>query len=315
MVNISGDENVGEGGDGHLQRGGQAHLQNALEKIPMDGQLPRLHADAGVVLHQHEQHQHRRHALGNDGGQGHAPDAHVEVQHEKKVQHRVQHRGDDKEQERPAAVTHRAEDAGAHVVDQQAHDAGEVDGEVGRGLRHHLRRRVHQPQQRGGQAHADAGEGHAHDQRDDDGGVDGPGHLFLHFGAVVLTDDHTGAAAEPHEKADEHVDDGAHAAHGGEGLVGHEVAHHPGVHHIVELLEHVARQQGQGKQDQVPGDAARGHIHVVASAARRGLVQKESPTSAFFCICYLVYNIICHVATGDGDVLSYSGMYGAASYP
>ena len=277
VVDIAGDEDVGKGGDGHLQGGGQPHLQDPLQQIHVDGQLPGLQPDAGVIPQQDEEHQQGGHALGDDGGQGHAPHAHVEPQDEEEVQHGIQPGGDNEKVEGAAAVSHGPEDGGAHIVNEQAHDAGEVDGEIGGGLRHDLRRRIHEAQQNGGQGQTDAGEGHAHDQRDEDGGVDGLGDLVVPLGAVILADDHAGAAAQPHEKADEHVDDGRHAAHGGKGLVGHVVAHHPGVHHIVELLKHVARQQGQSKQDQVPRDAACGHIHVVA--AGWGPVQSDRQLS------------------------------------
>ena len=214
----------------------------------------------------------------------------MEPQHEKEVQHRIQPGGYDEEVEGTAAVAHGPENSGTHVVDQQAHDAGEIDGEIGGGLRHDLRRRVHKTQQEGCQSQAQPGKGDAHKKGDHHGGVDGLGDLAVALGTVVLADDHTGAAAQAHEKADQHVDDGPHTAHGGEGLVGHVVAHHPGVHHIIELLEHVARQQGQGKEDQMPGDAAAGHIHVVAGAAGGRLAQGfianflESPN--FYTIIY-----------------------------
>lgn len=83
-------------------------------------------------------------------------------------------------------------------------------------------------------------------------------------GTVVLADDHTGTGGQAHEEANEHVHNGTHRAHGGECLVADIVAHHPGIHHVVHLLEHIARQQGQGKGDEVAGDVALGHIHILA---------------------------------------------------
>ena len=79
--------------------------------------------------------------------------------------------------------------------------------------------------------------------------------------AVVLADDHAGAAGKAQKAADEHIDDGAHCAYGGEGLVGDEIAHHPCIHHVVQLLKDVARQQRQRKANQMAGDIAFGHIH------------------------------------------------------
>ncbi len=69
---------------------------------------------------------------------------------------------------------------------------------------------------------------------------------------------------------------GPHGAHGGKRLVADVVAHHPGVHHVVELLEQVARQQRQGKIDEMPRGAALGHVHVIPGAVGRVVMQMES---------------------------------------
>ena len=75
-----------------------------------------------------------------------------------------------------------------------------------------------------------------------------------------------GAAGQAHEGADEHIDDGGHGAYGGEGLLADEVAHHPGIHHVVHLLKEVPRQQGQGKQEQVGKDVPLGHVYIVPAS-------------------------------------------------
>ena len=74
--------------------------------------------------------------------------------------------------------------------------------------------------------------------------------------AVVLADDHAGAAGKAQKAADEHIDDGAHRTYSGEGLVGDKIAHHPCIHHVVQLLKEVADHERQGKVDDQTRDIA-----------------------------------------------------------
>ena len=101
--------------------------------------------------------------------------------------------------------------------------------------------------------------------------MDGLLHLIVALGAVILADDHARAAGQPQKEADKRVDDGRDGAHGGKRLVADIVAHHPGVHHVVQLLEQVAHHQRQGEIDQMLRDAALGHVHIVPHRAVVGV--------------------------------------------
>ena len=101
--------------------------------------------------------------------------------------------------------------------------------------------------------------------------MDGLPHLLLPARAVVLADDHARAAGEAKEKADQRIDHRPYRAHGGKRLVADVVAHHPGVYHVVELLEQIAQQQRQGEIDQVLCDAALRHVHIVPRLAVMGV--------------------------------------------
>ena len=127
--------------------------------------------------------------------------------------------------------------------------------------------------------------------------MDGLADLFRAVGAVVLADDHAGTAGHPQKEADERIDDGRYRSHGGEGLVADEVAHHPCVHHVVQLLEQIARQQRQGKADEVPRGVALRHVHIVAGVMPRMVVQMEvevmlHDTLSFVQNCLLRYHTI-----------------------
>ena len=116
----------------------------------------------------------------------------AEHQHQQQIQHDVAPGGGDEEVQGPAGVPHRPENAGAHVIDQQARDAGKIDGQIRRGLRQHLRRGVHQVQHGWDQSQAQGRERRAQHQGQHHGRVDGIPDLFGPVGPVVLADDHHG---------------------------------------------------------------------------------------------------------------------------
>ena len=273
-----------------MQGGGDAHGHDLLQHRPRHAQRPQLQTDAALGAQQHPHRQQGGHRLGDDGGVGHALYAHAELQHEQQVKSGIQHGGHQQEVEGTPGVAHRPEDAGAHVVDQQSHDAGKVDGQVGGLLRRHLRRGLHQAQHQGRHENAGCGEHDAQQERQHHGGVHRLPHLFLPLGAVILADDHARAAGQPQKEADQHVDDGRDGAHGGECLVADEVAHHPCVHHVVQLLEQVAHHQGQGKVDEMLRDAALCHVHVIAGRAVVGMERQMQMSGmahgGVYSLCY-----------------------------
>ena len=241
----------------------------------MEPQLPQLQPDAAVVAHQHDHGQYGGYRLSNDGGVGHALHAHAELQHKQQVKRRVHHGGHYQKVEGAAGVAGSLQNAGAHVVQQQAHDAREIDGQVRGLVRRHLRGGLHQVQHQRRHGDARAGENHAQQQRQENGGVYRLMYLFRPVRTVILADDHAGAAGHSQKEADEGVDNGPHGAHGGERLIADEIAHHPGVHHVVKLLEQVACQQRQGEADQVSRGAALGHVHVVPGGMGLVVMERE----------------------------------------
>ena len=79
-------------------------------------------------------------------------------------------------------------------------------------------------------------------------------------GAVELGNDHRAAVGEAHKQRGKHEDDGKAHAYRRQGGVSGVIAHHPTVHHVVELLEKAACQQGQGKVKNVSGGTAHRHV-------------------------------------------------------
>lgn len=143
-----------------MQRGGDAYHHDLLQHQPCDAQRFHFQPDGALRPHKGDDRQHGGDALGDDGGVGHALHAHVELEDEQQIQHRVQHRRHQQEVERPPRVAYRPQYTGAHVVDQQPHHTGKVDGEVRPLFRHYLCRRFHEAHHGGD--HGDTGEGEHH---------------------------------------------------------------------------------------------------------------------------------------------------------
>ena len=75
-------------------------------------------------------------------------------------------------------------------------------------------------------------------QHQSHGGV----HCFFHIVkaacAIGLGNDHRGAGRDAHKQIDEEIDEHTGgAAHGGQGLFTHKVAHDHGVSRVIELLK------------------------------------------------------------------------------
>ena len=71
-------------------------------------------------------------------------------------------------------------------------------------------------------------------------------------GAITLGDHHCGPRRDPHEQVDKQVDDDTGgAAYSGQRLFAHILAHHHGVHRVVELLKKSPQQDGKEEQQEL----------------------------------------------------------------
>ena len=69
-------------------------------------------------------------------------------------------------------------------------------------------------------------------------------------GAEELGHHHRAAHGQSGGHGHRQKHDGEGGAHGRHCVLAHKFSHHRGVHHIVELLEQIARHHGQGKEKQ-----------------------------------------------------------------
>ena len=264
----------GPGGHHHRAQGVDAHLQQQVRE-PVHGALdPGGDADP---QHPHEEppvplapepqpegplqgqelagDQQGRHRLAQHRSHGHAHDAPGKDDNEDHVQNDVEAAAHEQAQEGKAGVADGAQDPGAHVEEEQEHRAHKVDTLIEQGLVEGVRRGLEQGEELGGeQAHQgphDQAQHHAQPVAD----PHGCGHPLVLLGPVELGDDHRGAAGQGHEEPDDQIAQyGGAATHGGQGLRAHELAHHEGVHCVIELLEQSACRDGQEEQHQLFDD-------------------------------------------------------------
>lgn len=104
------------------------------------------------------------------------------------------------------------------------------------------------------------GNRNGYNQKRSIGRVDGGADPFRLSGAVKLSNDHCGADAQANEQRHKQKHHRKGDAHRSQRRVAGEIAHGPTVHHIVELLEHIAQQQRQRKQENMFGRTALRHI-------------------------------------------------------
>ena len=250
------DDDIGKGDHRILYARGHADAQHLLQDALVQADAPQGDPVSAVHPGQAEKGQRRAEGLGGHSGQRRAGDAHFQHAHQQQVQHHIGHRGQDEVIQRPLAVTHRLENAHGTVIQHYEQNAPEVDAQIIHRISQHLLRGVHQPEQRRRKAHAHKGKQGAGHQTARHGGAHGALHLVLVPGAERPGDDYTHAAVDTAHEAHQQKNQRAGGGDRRQGVFPHEIAHHQGVHHIIELLEHLAQKQGQGEPQQPAFDVA-----------------------------------------------------------
>ena len=188
--------------------------------------------------------------MGDDGGKSHAENAPVKHKDKHQVQNDVHHAGRGQEEQGRLTVPQTLEDTRIDVVAQASDDTGKNHLEIDMGLIVYISGHPDQVEDR-------PGDEHPKERQRDDAHHHRPIHRVHRppDGLPVprthkLRDYHASADGEPHKERGEQVNDRESDAHSGQCSGTYEVAHHPGIHHVVKLLESITRQQRQGKPHQ-----------------------------------------------------------------
>ena len=133
-IDIGLDNDVGQRDHRALHPGGDAQGDDLLEGGPLEAHPPPVDPIARLGEGQLAEGQEGGQALAEDGGQGGAAHPQFQYRHKEQVQHHVGEGGGDEVLHGAAAVPHRLEDAGPHVVEHHGGGAEEVDPEVEDGV-------------------------------------------------------------------------------------------------------------------------------------------------------------------------------------
>ena len=157
-----------------------------------------------------------------------------------------------------AAVAHRLQNAGAHVVHDHRQRAHEINPEIQNRLGQHIRRGAHPAQNLGREDDAQNRKQHAGAQTQRHGGV----HRLLQGFVILRTvkPGHQHARTQRHaiDEADHQHDQAGGGAHRRQRLFTDEVANDQRVHRVVKLLKQVTEEDWHREQQHLFGNAAHG---------------------------------------------------------
>jgi hypothetical protein len=242
--------------DRRLEAHRQAEAQVLGEVGPGDPPVRAVH-----VQHRHPpahelQAEQDRQRLRHHGGQGGAADAEPQRADEQHHERDVEHAREGEEPQRRPGVADRPDDRGEEVEEHQRAGAEEAHLREGGGLRHQRRRGLQQRERRAGQQGRPGGEQHAGRAGEDRAGGD----RAAHGGGVARAERLRGRDGEARGHApgepEQQEQQAAGGADRGERVDAEVAADDDGVGELVELLDDVAHQQGDGEhEDDAPGTA------------------------------------------------------------
>lgn len=113
-----------------MNGGGKAYTENFLKNAPIKAEVPKTET-VDVIRTDKDRHGRRgRNELGKNGCIGNAGNAHMELEHENKIQDDVEDACEDQEIKGSFRISHGAENAASHVIKEQACHTGKVDSQI-----------------------------------------------------------------------------------------------------------------------------------------------------------------------------------------
>ena len=264
------DEHVGDGEGGALNARGHADLHHLQQLVLVDGELFQLYPVDCVALHQAQQHQRGRDALGNHRGDGHAFHAHVEDDDEDQIQDDVDHPGNEQEIQGPLGVPHRPQDSRAKVVEHHHRHADKIDAHVQHRLADHIFGGAHHLQQGPGKGNAQKDQHHAANQADQHRRVHRLVQVLALARPIVPGHQHVDADGKADKQVDNQLDESAGRTHRRQGLGAHKLPHHNDVRRVEQQLQNARKGQRDGKPDGFPHQGAVGHVNLKGTPVRAG---------------------------------------------
>ena len=287
-VDIGLDEHVGQVDDAALHGRGEPIAQDKAEAVQVKGDPAGLQTDDLPGAQQTNRHQDQAQYFGQHGGQGRALHIHVEKGHEHHVQHDIDQRAGHQAQQREAALPRGLQDADQHIVHDQGKGAGEKDPQIGGRAADDAVRRAHQPQDGRADQDAHSRQQQAEHQPQGNGSMHSPAGVFRVARADMPGDDDPRAGGKARHKADEEIHIRGGGGHRRQGVRVQKVPHDQRVHRVVQLLEKISAQNGQGKpQDPAPRAAFRHQIELRHAVPPLYFKKARSPRCAVSAPCMI----------------------------
>ncbi len=233
----------------------------------INAHLPPADAVGGRLTGKRVEDQRSRNDLGDDGRIGDAVHFHVEHKNKDQVEHGIEERGDDEKNQRAPGIADGPENAAAHVIEEDADDTAEIDGQVQSRVFHDVIRRLHEAQHGLNDEEAQNGGNDAENQCNSDRGMDGFSQSLMVVGAIALGNHDGSAGGKPGTETDHGIDDTAGGTHGSLCLFRNKIADNQRIDRVVQLLKKQPDDHRNGKFNQMPPDTAFGHVGIRAHAA------------------------------------------------
>ena len=264
-------------GDGILQARGNAHADQMLDALTAEFPVLLLQ-EQGITAENVMDAQDHRYALGSHRSPCCAGNAHMEAQNEQHIQRHIEQRAENQVDDRRAGIAQRTDDAKEHIVEKHDGNAEKNDENIVMGILEDVLGGVH-PMEEGIAQYADQ---RGHHSGKHHGQHDGVGHKALHALIIPLAEflrhgNHK-AVAHTHAKAQHQKVQRTGGANACQRLHAQKLTHHDGIHHVVDLLEQHAQQQGNQKANNQPRWGA--FRHIAHSAAVHGDLPPEKMSSA-----------------------------------
>ena len=244
-----------------MEGGHHAEGRRPLEHAPVHLHIGPAEQQLGQPPFQIGQRHQRRRPLGQHRCDGRPGNSHGAGPHKEKIQPHIQHGGRRQGKQGRQGVPRRPQSRRAQVI-EKGHRQTEKDHiQILRHQGPQLPRGLDQPQQGPQQNQAPQPQNRRQQQAEHQGEKPLPPERGQVPAAVKLGKEHRDARTAAAEDENEQVHHRTRHPHGPEGGAAQKAADDEGVHRVVELLQDIPADQGQGQPDQLPGNTALGQYH------------------------------------------------------
>lgn len=257
------DHHIGKGEQNSLESSGKTHLYDLEETGLVYMQPFQVQVDASGFPHEAAHNQKRGDALGHHSGDGHACHVQMHDNHKEKVQHHIDHAGNNQIVQRPSGVTHCPQKGAAEVVNHSGGHPQKVNPKVQRRKLQHISRRLHPDENlaRAERAHHrqqdSAQDTHQHC------GVDGFAEPVLIFGSIESGGQNICTNGHAHKQVNQQLDQRGIGSHRRQGVVTCEPAHHHNVRGVEQQLQYVGAHQRESEDQHLLPHHTGAHIHFI----------------------------------------------------